>query len=295
MTKGRAVTWVSTKLGGVGLGLALGLATACGQIGERESGETHFVRCQTDDDCASLRGDYSCRAGLCQSAAEQTNPEPRVAPCESGCPGASCAIQGACGLDTTCALVGCNTASIDADGCYRPSCEQDDDCDADSRCTADYRMTRIDCVDDGPKTACGCTNGLGLNPIKVCSPSSLAGPRGSWIGLVVTENVIGSITRWTVTPAGAITTEHEPPNDAPPDATVQLDGSDLDELNRLIDGPALRHALQDPNECPLTKSKDDVVELMLDTTKLEKNVAGCLGGSAEVGAFVSLRDLLGKY
>ena len=77
--------------------------------------------------------------------------------------------------------------------------------------------------------------------------------------------------------------------------TLQLSADDVDQLQRLINGANLRRDLADPKECPLTKEYDAVVQLQLDGTLLEKNVAGCLGDPDAVSSFQQLMDLVRRY
>jgi hypothetical protein len=290
------VTWF--RLGCVGVLLAL---LGCGKVGERESGETHFVKCEVTSDCAALGSNYLCQSGECRpttSAPEPDGPdqvEPEF-PCSSGCPGGSCAIQGGCGLQTTCSLVECGSAAVDAEGCYRPSCVSDDDCDAGSRCTATTSMTRIDCVDDGPLSTCDCVNGKGLFDIDVCSPVELAGQRGAWSLLMIAEaQVNAKSSGYMIMENGGIRVI--PKTGERYDAV--LSAEDLQTLTRLIQGPDVRRLLASDAACPPVEAAEITMTLELYDVYpesyqplIEKVVTGCV---TVPGPLKDLLDLAKRY
>ncbi|HXK20693.1 MAG TPA: hypothetical protein VNG33_22940, partial [Polyangiaceae bacterium] len=60
MTKGPALMWANWKICSAALA-TLWLSAACGMTNTTESGETHFVMCDTDADCSSVSGAHSCQ------------------------------------------------------------------------------------------------------------------------------------------------------------------------------------------------------------------------------------------
>jgi hypothetical protein len=292
--------WANSKTGTAVL-FALGLVAACGKTNTTESGETHFVTCETDVDCNGVSGAHTCDGGLCRGPANTSSsagtssasstPTPA---CSGGCGDSECAAPGSCTLESACRVVDCGSALVDDNACLRPSCETDDACPDDERCTAMYLGHHSQCKQTG--STCDCTAGLGLFPVKICSPTKLAGARGSWQQIVVDEIVIGDSTVHTITPDGVVTIGGDKPDGtAGQTTTAQLSAEDLDQLTLLINGPALRLALADPQECELTKEQDIIVDLMLDASRLEKNVAGCVSTAKPVGSFAALMDLVRKY
>jgi hypothetical protein len=108
-------------------------------------------------------------------------------------------------------------------------------------------------------------------------------------------------TRHVFTPEGHVEATFpagEEPSPLPP---AMLSTDDVDALERLTNGPSLRLALANRTECPLTKSRDVIVQLYVHNdvspsiTPIEKNIAGCLGGTSEVPAFTELMDLANRY
>ena len=292
MTKGRAAMWVSLKTCAGAL-LLLSLFSGCGKTHTTESGETHFVTCDTDADCSSVNGAHSCDGGLCRGPANLTDSSATAAPaCGGGCGDSECATPGSCSLASACTLVDCGSAIVDDNACVRPGCENDDGCPDDERCADIDLGRRYECVESAGK--CLCTNGKGLFPLKICSPTKLSGARGTWRQIAAEDIVIGQSVKRTVTPDGAITIERNELRSPgiPAMSTAQLTTDDLDQLTRLINGTALRLDLVNEQDCPLTKETDYLVELTLDTTTIKNNIAGCLGS---VASFQALQELLGKY
>lgn len=301
MTKGRAAMWAKARTLGAAL-FALGLAAACGKTNDTESGETHFVKCDTDADCADVTGSHTCSGGLCRNPSNGSSGAANgsdQAACDGSCGNSECATPGNCTLAAACQLVDCGGVQVDDNACVRPSCESDDDCANDERCTSLYSGKQYQCEQKG--AVCDCTAGLGLFPLHLCSPVTKAGERGSWDQLVVSDTVIGMETRHVFTPDGHVEATFpagEEPSPLPP---TTLSASDADALEHLVNGPQLRLALANPSECPLTKSRDVIVQLYLhgsgspSVTPIEKNVAGCLGGTSEVPAFSQLLDLTNQY
>jgi hypothetical protein len=288
--------WANLRTFGAAL-LALGLAAACGKTNTTESGETHFVMCDTDVDCEGVSGAHTCSSGLCQGPANESSasgssstgtPTPA---CAGGCGASDCAAPGTCSLAAACAVVDCGSIIVDDNACVRPACQTDDDCPQDERCASIYQGRHYDCKQSG--NSCDCQAGLGLFPLEICSPTKLTGVRGQWQKLVTNDIVIGDGTERTVLRDGTISIKRDGLDQGGPStSTAQLSTEDLDQLARLINGPLLRLDLAREQDCPLTKETDYLVELTLDTTTLSDNVAGCLGS---VASFSELRDLLGKY
>jgi hypothetical protein len=189
--------------------------------------------------------------------------------------------------------VGCGSALVDEQACTRPSCNADTDCPDDERCTFGWGGRRANCVQQG--STCTCVNGHGIIPMNVCSPTSLVGARGSWQKLVVTESVIGMATERTFTPDGSVTIQGPDDQGNVTTSTKQLSAQDLEQLTQYLNGSALRPALATDPQCPITKELDVVVRLVLDTTTLEQNVAGCLNGPDAVGIFQNVVELSRRY
>jgi hypothetical protein len=199
---------------------------------------------------------------------------------------------------------------VDDNACVRPSCENDDACPDDERCAALWFSKHYQCVQSG--ASCDCTAGMGLFPVNVCSPVALAGPRGAWQKLVVSETVSVYSTVRTFRPDGSVTIEqHSSETDVPVLTTAQLSAEDLEALTRQINGPVLRLKLAEPTTCPdvvlpcpSPGCRNYTVDLylgdagsggMTETPTLSKNVTGCLNPPAEVVAFEDLIDLAGRY
>jgi hypothetical protein len=282
---------------------ALGLAAGCGKTGTSESGETHFVSCNVDADCTDVAGAHTCAGGFCRGPANDGSSGSAKTPaCDGGCGDAECAAPGTCTLAAACQVVDCGTALVDDNACVRPSCENDDGCPDDERCAALWLGKHYQCVQSG--SSCDCTAGLGLFPVNICSPVALAGVRGRWERLVVTEEVLGDTTTRTFWPDGRVDSEQRSAGTAATvPSTGQLSPEDLDELTRQINGTDLRLQLAVPEECPLNKGRADMVDLYLvdgngngaELPNLSKDVAGCLNVSAQTTAFVSLIDLVSRY
>jgi len=290
----------TTRLRSFATLLLLGWLGACGKTNTTESGETHFITCNVDADCAGISGARGCASGYCRnengdkipSTTQSSSNENEVQAC-GACDADGCAAPGSCSLASACKTVGCNSALIDEQACTRPSCNADQDCPDDERCTFDWGSKRANCVQQG--STCACTSGLGLFPMNVCSPTSLAGARGSWQKLVITESVIGMATERTFTPDGSVTIHAPDDQGNVTTSTKQLSAEDLERLTQYLNGPALRPALATDPQCPITKELDVVVQLVLDTTTLEQNVAGCLNGPDAVGIFQNVVDLSRTY
>jgi hypothetical protein len=286
--------------------MALGLFGACGKSESTVSGETHFVTCDRDADCSGLSDVPKCGGGYCRDAQGNKLPAPDSSSnddssgnddgptaCAGGCGGGECAAPGSCTLKSACDVVNCDNAMIDEKACVRPSCESDQDCPDDERCTSGWWSREYDCRQNGNR--CDCTAGLGLFPLHVCSPTTLAGPRGTWQKLYVKETVIGEPTERTVLPDGSITIVGTDAMGNPFTHDLQLSATDLDELERYVNGPELRLELDKPHECELTKATDLDIELDLDTETLAQGVAGCTLSDNPVPIFRSVYGLLNRY
>jgi hypothetical protein len=296
MKTGAAAMWANLKACGALL-LALGLAAGCGKTGTSESGETHFVSCNTNADCTGVTDAHTCSGGFCRGPANDGDSADKMPACDAGCGDSECATPGTCTLAAACKVVDCGTALVDDNACVRPSCENDDGCPDDERCAAFWFSKHYQCVQNG--ASCECTAGLGLFPVNACSPVALAGMRGEWQKLVVTEEVLGDSTVRTFFPDGSVTIEqHSLETGQIVPSTAQLSTEDLDELTRQINGPTLRLELAKPDTCPINKGRDDIMDLYLadgtgngsatNLPSLSKNVTGC-------DPFRTLLDLVNKY
>lgn len=300
MTQGRAAMWVSARTCVAAL-LALGLSVACGKTNTTESGETHFVTCSGNDDCNGLSDVPTCSGGYCRDQAGNKLPDTSSdagdndtgpAACADGCGNSECATPGSCTLAAACQLIGCDSADVDENACVRPQCETDTDCADDERCFSDMRSRDYQCTQRG--SSCSCTAGLGLFPMHLCSPIKRVGTRGTWQQLVIDEIVIGQSTQRTFSPDGSVTIVGPDAQGQTTTTMKQLSSGDLEALQGYIDGPLLRLDLATEQDCPLTKETDLSVQLVLDTTTLEQNVAGCaLEGTVPI--FKSLHDLALRY
>lgn len=290
--------------------LALGSTAACGKTGTTESGETHFVTCNTQADCSGVSGAHDCVGGVCREAADGDDTSTTVTPaCAGGCGVSECGTPGTCSLSAACSVVGCGSVVFDENACLRPSCSDDDGCPNDERCAAVWLSRHYACQQNG--ASCDCEAGLGLFPVNVCSPAALAGVRGRWERLVVTEQVGGDIAMRTFLPDGRVGIDQHSLETAPAmPATAQLSPEDLEQLTRDINGTDLRLELAEPEACPTTTApcpspgcSDYIVDLYLvdgngngaESPNLSKNVTGCLSSPAEVPAFVSLIELASRY
>jgi hypothetical protein len=293
--------WAKLRNGAAVLS-ALALALACGKAETTESGETHFVTCSGNTDCKDLSDVPTCTGGYCRDADGNKIPDttnsssgndngPQA--CSSGCGSSECGTPGTCTVASACKLIGCDTALVDAEACVRPTCESDTDCPEDERCLSEFRSRQYQCTQRG--STCDCTGGLGLFPMHVCSPVTLAGARGTWQELSIDEIVIGESTKRTFLPDGSVTIVGPDAMGNTTTTTKQLSASDLEELTRYIDGSQLRLALATQQDCELTKETDLGVQLVMDTTTLEQNVAGCAIGSNPVPIFKNLYDLSHRY
>jgi hypothetical protein len=300
MTKRTAAMW-AMRVRSASLAatlVALGVLAACGKTGTTESGETHFITCAADTDCKGVSGARGCDGGYCRNengdkiaSSNQSLATPACGACDAD----SCAAPGTCSLASACKTVDCGSALVDDQACIRPSCTADTDCPDDERCTFDWWSKKYNCVQQG--SSCKCDAGHGLFPMNVCSPTSLVGPRGAWQKLVITETVIGMATERTFTPDGGVTVHGPDDQGNVTTSTKQLSTEDLDQLTQYLNGSQLRPALAVDPQCPITKELDVVVQLVLDTTTLEQNVAGCLNENApaQFGIFQSVVELSRKY
>jgi len=289
MKTGRAAMWANLKACGVLL-WALGLFAGCGKTGTSESGETHFVSCNTDADCTGVTDAHTCTGGFCRGTSNDGGSTPDKTPaCDGGCGDAECAAPGTCTLEAACKVVDCGTALVDDNACVRPSCQSDDDCPDDERCAALWFSKHYQCAQSG--ASCDCTAGLGLFPVNICSPVALAGMRGQWQKLIVTEKVlVGSVGDFTVRaffPDGSVTIEsYSAETGETVSSAAQLSTEDLDELTRQINGTSLR-LLLGPDPCAerLPNPGDGRLDWSMDlylsdartreTPALSKNVTFC--------------------
>jgi hypothetical protein len=208
-----------------------------------------------------------------------------------------------CSVADTCALRGCDTPELDAQGCRRPACAADDECPSDERCMV------VDCSNTSrcfvwPGGVCDC-NETEVSCIrgKLCNSVETYGPRGEWLDLSISEQVgpcpfdssdgsDGGSTSdcritWTLTPDGRVVTA------TGGEQTVKQALLSDAELRYLVDGPELRKVLRDGIKCE-PGALDVFVRLELSTTEgtLERDINGCLGGPAN-NIFRRIWDAIG--
>jgi hypothetical protein len=97
-----------------------------------------------------------------------SQPEPGVDAACSSCEQTECAAPGKCSLEAACALIECDSATVDEQACLRPACENDADCSDGESCISVTVGSRYDCVEVAG--VCHCSSGKGLFPLKLCSP-----------------------------------------------------------------------------------------------------------------------------
>jgi hypothetical protein len=270
--------------------------TACSDLGttvscvEHDANQCRTVTkscdasCDADAACHSLGKGYTCRAGLCRAGAAL--PEP--AACAGGCGDAECAAPGACSLATACSVVDCGGVLVDDNACFRPACESDGDCPSDERCASLWLSHHTACGESNG--ACECTAGLGLFPVHLCSPVRLAGPRGAWVSLKLRRADRVTTTEYTIYPDGRVERTSIMGAAAPTTTASQLDENDRDELERSVNGPTLRSALASDSDCGMVGDLSAQVTLELDTTTLEKSVAGCLNAASPYDELFTLAE-----
>jgi hypothetical protein len=187
-------------------------------------------------------------------------------------------------------LVDCGGVNVDEQACVRPSCESDDSCSSDERCTAVYLARHYDCSESAGN--CNCTAGLGLYPLRVCSPVALVGVRGIWSSLQLEQGGIEQDIK-VFYPDGHVEITHDNRFTGESSTrTAQLSAEDRDELTRVVDGPDLRLALADPAGCD-SDIVDDGATLKLDlgNVALEKVISGCRSDPP----FLALLELADRY
>lgn len=260
------------------------------------------VACDGDSDCQSLGAAYTCSSGFCRAGAAQPEPEPEPEPaapraCEAGCGASECAAPGSCSLESACKVVDCDSLIVDANACVRPACTGDADCPADERCTSVYLSRHYDCAESS--AVCDCSAGLGLFPLHLCSPVELAGTRGEWETLEVHFSNLGNVTDWTLYPDGRV--DRMADTDSAGAQTLTLTPEDMDELERTVNGTALRLALANADLCR-PGGKDPVIEdlfvtmkLSLDTSTLSKDVTGCIANPQIDQPYSRLLELARQY
>lgn len=249
------------------------------------------VVCEGDADCGPLGKNHRCRGGFCRSGDSVSPPDNAGAQaCASGCGNSECATPGACSLAAACQLVDCGGVNVDEQACVRPSCESDDSCSSDERCTAVYLARQYDCSESAGN--CNCTAGLGLYPLRVCSPVALVGVRGSWTSLELEQGGIERDVK-AFYPDGHVEITHDDRFTGESSTrSAQLSAEDRDELTRIVDGPDLRLALADPAGCESDIVDDGAaVKLDLGNLALEKVISGCRSDPP----FLGLLELAGRY
>lgn len=303
--------WASLRNGAAVL-LVVALAGACAKTTTSSgSGETHFVMCDDDGDCAAVSNTPNCGDGYCRDdqgnriealdgAAgggnkDTGNPPDSGLACPGGCGDAECAAPGTCSLAQACTTIMCDYYSVDANACVRPACEHDADCPEDERCISTQWARRSNCM---PDTAgnCLCDGGLSLNTIHVCSPTSQAGVRGEWQHLVVGEdNGLTDVTIRTYAPDGTVTVDAPDARGGRSTSTKQLTPEDFELVELSANGPFLRRALLDSTTCEVTEAPFVNIALELDTTSLQQEVAGCVLTGRPLALFRELYDLGSRY
>jgi hypothetical protein len=260
------------------------------------------VACEDDASCRRVSGALSCVAGHCREPVAMTGAgggggggttgarggeagtPGQVLACAGGCGESLCSVRSdSCSLETVCAAVGCGGFDVDANGCYRPTCENDDECPVDERCTA--RRTQGGC--DWEVETCTCD--FPPRVTRVCSATVVTGPRGAWGSVKVTEEQFEVVTTRTFFPDGTVHKEINLPESM---ETLQLPTAHLAQLVRLVDGPDLRPLLASPADCQAEPDYELSVRLELDTVTLEKGVAGCGDAHPEIG---ELQELIRSY
>jgi hypothetical protein len=210
----------------------------------------------------------------------------------SSCSVEECAAPGACSAETACDLVGCNSVLIDEDACFRPACSTDAECSTDTRCTASYWGQRVDCAETAG--TCGCTTGQGLRVRSVCSPTALAGPRGTWQTITVEEEVYEGdayVKTWAIAADARVDVIQSSPVAEYEPYVAQLSADDLDRLVFMINGAELRLLLGDDTPCRGALDYRVTIMLGLDTGSIEKEVTDCTVAGEDT-ARAPLPDLL---
>jgi hypothetical protein len=187
-------------------------------------------------------------------------------------------------------LVDCGGVNVDEDACVRPACESDESCPNEERCTAVYLGRHYDCSESNG--SCSCTAGLGLYPLRVCSPVALVGVRGGWSSLELEQGGIEHDLK-IFYPDGHVEITHDDRFTGETSTrSAQLSTEDRDELERIVDGPELRPALADPAGCASDIVDDGAsVKLNLDNLALEKVITGCRSDPPYLG----LLELADRY
>lgn len=252
--------------------------------------------CERDADCSSLGATYACKSGFCRAGKpiappDDSDPKPDATQaCGSACGDSECATPGSCSLETACELVDCGGVIVDEHACVRPSCESDASCASEERCTAVDSSRHYDCSESAG--ACNCTSGKGLFPLRVCSPVALVGPRGAWSSLELEQDGLERDLK-VFYPDGHVEVTHENRFSGETNIySAELSAEDQDTLARVVDGPALRPALADPNGCS-SEAVDAAasIKLNLGNLALQKLVTGCRSDEPFAGLF----DLAGRY
>jgi hypothetical protein len=141
---------------------------------------------------------------------------------------------------------------------------------------------------------CECTAGLGLFPLRVCSPVALAGTRGDWTVLKLHWVNLGVYRDWLVYPDGRVERVNETAANQSETTLAQLSPEDLDQVTRSVDGPDLRTALAANAPCgPFAEDLRASLSLTLDTTTLEREVSNCY--IDRLAPYRDLIDLIMQY
>jgi hypothetical protein len=281
------------------------------------------VECGNDADCRGVSSEHTCQAGLCRvpsaplgiggssagssggagagSSGSGGAGASAGGGLESACSGCSiedCAAPGACSNEAACDLVGCSSVLIDENACFRPACSTDADCATAARCTGSYWGQRVDCAEAAG--VCECTTGQGLRVRNVCSPTALAGPRGTWQTITVEEAAtdVGDlyVKTWVIAADGRVDVVQSGPVAEYEPYVARLSAEDLDELAFMINGAQLRPLLAD-DTCHGVLDYGVTIKLGLDTGSIEKDVTDCTFADEETGRapFPDLLALAKRY
>jgi hypothetical protein len=260
------------------------------------SGETHFLACSTNTDCAVLGTAFECQAGECRDTTPGDGGSTGAggstdAGGSTGTGGTSgdaasdfevCGTHGppsTCNLADTCKSLGCGGLEFDENACRRADCAMDGDCPADQRCVALECGSALSCAysDQGMCNCSGLTICLAGH---ACNPVGTVGPRGTWQQIEILQGAgpcpAGQpcTWTWTVAPDGTVSA-----NKNGTASEAQLSDVDLGELRKMIEGPELRPGLRDGFTCDAPPTDTSLsIRLVMDTATLEHEATGCMVG-----------------
>ena len=236
--------------------------------------------------CAKFEPDgalYRVPAGVDFPGADVTDcSEEEEARVLHACEVADCAVPppSSCSVEDTCAEFGCGGLVFDDDGCRRAECSSDEECVEDERCvTTSIPASSCDYSPDG--TVCNCAGPTLDLEGKVCNPVSEVGPRGAWqkiqfIGFQ-SECSQDCARDWTLIPSGELelalgdTVESMFIYDQ-----IQLGEEELEEIDRLMDGPEIRPGLRDGFDCGPVEDYELKLFVTLSGEEFEQSVTACV-------------------